>query len=96
VAVPTPFNQTWLAHKLAGKVLGALYRIEGSLQHFREIPAKRSADDRRETKTINSRGPSVIMTPIPTGAGASRGYSFAPMLRLYRERDGVVALEELS
>jgi len=28
VAVPTAFNQTWLEHKLAGKVMGALHRID--------------------------------------------------------------------
>jgi len=29
VAVPTPFNQTWLEHKLADKVMGALHKIDG-------------------------------------------------------------------
>jgi len=29
VAVPTAFNQTWLEHKLAGKVMGALHKIDG-------------------------------------------------------------------
>ena len=29
VAVPTPFNKTWLEHKLAGKVMAALHKIDG-------------------------------------------------------------------
>jgi len=29
VAVPTPFNQTWLEHKLAGKVTTALHKVDG-------------------------------------------------------------------
>jgi len=28
VAVPAAFNQTWLEHKLAGKVMGALHKID--------------------------------------------------------------------
>jgi len=28
VAVPAPFNQDWLARKLAGKVAGALHKID--------------------------------------------------------------------
>jgi hypothetical protein len=29
VAVPTPFNKTWLEHKLAGRVAAALHKIDG-------------------------------------------------------------------
>ena len=28
VAVPAAFNKTWLEHKLAGKVMGALHKID--------------------------------------------------------------------
>jgi len=31
VAVPTPFNKTWLEQKLHGKVTGALHKIDDTL-----------------------------------------------------------------